>query len=188
MVAAAADLARQSGPVRFSLDAVARHAGVSKGGLLYNFPTKAKLMQGLVEDYLGEFEEALDAASGPDKEESLLAAYVRLSAKECESAQPAAAWIFAAMAEDPDFLEPIHAFRKRLLDRLRAEASDPTAMMVAFLAVEGLRNIKLFGSKTLTPEEREDVLAALLSAAEDASRRPEAVVAYSSGSVVKSSG
>ena len=91
ILAAAADLARQSGPVRFSLDAVARHPGVSKGGLLYNFPTKAKLMQGLVEDYLGEFEEALDAASGPDKEESLLAAYVRLSAKECESAQPAAA-------------------------------------------------------------------------------------------------
>jgi AcrR family transcriptional regulator len=172
ILAAAADLARQSGPVRFSLDAVASHAGVSKGGLLYNFPSKAKLMQGLVEEYLEQFEQDLDAAVGPDRDESLLAAYVRLSAKDCESTQPAAAWIFAAMAEDPDFLEPIHAFRDRLLDRLRAEASDPTAMLVTFLAVEGLRNMKLFGSKILTPEERHDVLASLLASADAASRRP----------------
>ena len=188
ILAAAADLARQAGPVRFSLDAVASHAGVSKGGLLYNFPTKAKLMQGLVEEYLDEFEQALDAAAGPGEGESLLAAYVRLTASQCETAQPAAAWIFAAMAEDPDFLEPIHAFRNRLLDRLRAEASDPTAMMVTFLAVEGLRNMKLFGSKILTPEEREDVVASLLSTAEAASRPHETADAYSSGSVVNSSG
>ncbi|MCB1488338.1 MAG: TetR/AcrR family transcriptional regulator [Bauldia sp.] len=188
ILAAAADLARQAGPVRFSLDAVASHAGVSKGGLLYNFPTKAKLMQGLVEDYLDEFEAALDAATGPGKDESLLAAYIRLSAKDCESAQPAAAWIFAAMAEDPDFLEPIHAFRDRLLDRLRAEATDPTAMLVTFLAVEGLRNMKLFGSRILATGEREAVVASLLSTASEVSRPREMAEAYSSGSVVKSNG
>jgi AcrR family transcriptional regulator len=165
ILAAAADLARQSGPVRFSLDAVASHAGVSKGGLLYNFPSKAKLMQGLVEDYLEEFERALDAATEPGKKESLLAAYVRLSTKDCETSQPAASWIFAAMAEDPGFLEPIDAFRRRLLERLRAEATDPTAMLVTFLAVEGLRSMKLFGSNILTRQERSAVTAALLTAA-----------------------
>ncbi|RUZ98934.1 TetR/AcrR family transcriptional regulator, partial [Mesorhizobium sp. M7A.F.Ca.CA.002.05.1.1] len=51
ILAAAADVARESGPGSLSLDAVASRAGVSKGGLLYNFPTKAKLMQGLVEGY-----------------------------------------------------------------------------------------------------------------------------------------
>ncbi|TIP57248.1 MAG: helix-turn-helix transcriptional regulator, partial [Mesorhizobium sp.] len=45
ILAAAADVARESGPGSLSLDAVASRAGVSKGGLLYNFPTKAKLMQ-----------------------------------------------------------------------------------------------------------------------------------------------
>ena len=52
ILAAAADVARESGPGNLSLDAVAQRAGVSKGGLLYNFPTKAKLMQALVEHYL----------------------------------------------------------------------------------------------------------------------------------------
>ncbi|RVC42866.1 TetR/AcrR family transcriptional regulator, partial [Mesorhizobium sp. M4A.F.Ca.ET.090.04.2.1] len=58
ILAAAADVARETGPGSLSLDAVASRAGVSKGGLLYNFPTKAKLMQSLVEDYLKAFEQA----------------------------------------------------------------------------------------------------------------------------------
>ncbi|MEQ9689457.1 MAG: TetR/AcrR family transcriptional regulator [Bauldia litoralis] len=169
ILAAAAELARQSGPVRFSLDAVASRAGVSKGGLLYNFPTKAKLMQGLVEDYLEEFERALDDASAPGTGESLLAAYVRLSTTECEEAKPAPSWIFAAMAEDPDFLKPIDAFRRRLLDRLRAETDDPTAMMITFLAIEGLRSMKLFGADIVTRKERAAATTALLDSARSAS-------------------
>src|SRR5690606_9715403 len=55
ILAAAADVAAEAGPGSLSLDAVALRAGVSKGGLLYNFPTKAKRMQGLVERYLSEF-------------------------------------------------------------------------------------------------------------------------------------
>ncbi len=58
ILAAAADVARETGPGSLSLDAVASRAGVSKGGLLYNFPTKAKLMQALVEEYLRAFEQA----------------------------------------------------------------------------------------------------------------------------------
>ena len=49
ILAAAADVARESGPGSLSLDAVAGRGGASKGGLLYNFPSKAKLMQGLGE-------------------------------------------------------------------------------------------------------------------------------------------
>ena len=45
ILTAAADVAREAGPGNLSLDAVASRAGVSKGGLLYNFPSKAKLMQ-----------------------------------------------------------------------------------------------------------------------------------------------
>src|ERR1700722_13833043 len=89
ILAAAADVARETGPGSLSLDAVASRAGVSKGGLLYNFPTKAKLMQGLVEDYLREFEQALESARTSDVSgESPLAAYISLSANDCEDTQP----------------------------------------------------------------------------------------------------
>jgi AcrR family transcriptional regulator len=164
ILAAAADLARDAGPGSLSLDAVAHRAGVSKGGLLYNFPTKAKLMQALVEDYLAEFEARLDAATTLRQEgagEDLLSAYFRLSAAECMKPKPGAAWIFAAMAEDPDFIRPIKAFNRRLLDRLKAETTDHTALLMTWLAVEGLRCLQLFGTDILTDEERKLVVSAL---------------------------
>jgi AcrR family transcriptional regulator len=162
ILVAAAELATEAGPGRLSLEAVAARAGVSKGGLLYNFPTKAKLMQGLVETYLEDFTAALDDATG--KGEPLLAAYVRLSLKACEDKRPPASWIFTAMAEDPDFLVPINTFRRKLVDRLRAEAPDPTTMLVAYLAIEGLRSIKLFGSDVFDKHERSEVATALMAA------------------------
>lgn len=165
ILAAAADLACEAGPGSLSLEAVAQRAGVSKGGLLYNFPTKAKLLQGLVEDYLDGFEAALDAATDPENGgESLLEAYVRLSLEEtCQATEKPATWIFTAMAEDPDFVRPINAFRQRVLGRLRADAADRTAMLATFLAVEGLRCMKLFGSEMLTEDEREALKRSLLA-------------------------
>jgi AcrR family transcriptional regulator len=152
ILAAAAEVARESGPGSLSLDAVALRAGVSKGGLLYNFPSKAKLMQGLVETYVAEFERDIDSAvkSG----ESLLSAFVRLSAEACEEKEAPAAWIFSAVAEDPDFLKPVTLHRRRLLERMKAETPDAAHLLVTFLAMEGLRSMKLFDGDILTPAER----------------------------------
>src|SRR3989337_1315491 len=42
---AAAELVAEIGAGRLTLEAVAERAGLSKGGLLYNFPTKAALLK-----------------------------------------------------------------------------------------------------------------------------------------------
>ncbi len=166
ILAAAADVAREAGPGSLSLEAVALRAGVSKGGLLYNFPTKAKLMQGLVGRYLSEFEQALETtrADMSDKE-SLLSSYIRLSAKECAETKPSASWIFSAIAEDPDFLKPIKAFQRQLFQHLKAQTADAKALLVCYLAIEGLRSMNLFDSDVLSQEERRKLIAALLEIA-----------------------
>lgn len=151
ILAAAAEVARETGPGSLSLDAVAQRAGVSKGGLLYNFPSKAKLMQGLVAGHVEEFELLLDDAVAGG--EPLVSAYVRLTAEACEKDEPAA-WIFSAMAEDPHFLEPVEQHRRRLLDRLKGETSNVTDLLVVFFAMEGLLSMKLFGSNILSADER----------------------------------
>jgi len=164
ILAAAADVAREAGPGSLSLDAVASRAGVSKGGLLYNFPTKAKLMQALVEDYLGEFEERLEAAGAERKGgENLLSTYVRLSVSECRETHASASWIFSAVAEDPEFLTPIKTFRRQLFERLKVEIPDLRALLVAYLAIEGLRSLSLFDFELLSEEEREQLVEVLLS-------------------------
>ncbi|MET3581279.1 AcrR family transcriptional regulator [Mesorhizobium robiniae] len=166
ILAAAADVARESGPGSLSLDAVASRAGVSKGGLLYNFPTKAKLMQALVEDYLRAFEQALESArTAGATGESPLATYIKLSAEHAEESKPSASWIFSAIAEDPDFLTPIKSFRRQVFERLKGETPDLKALLVCYLAIEGLRSMNLFDSDVLSHDERRLLVSSLLEIA-----------------------
>ncbi|MCO5084632.1 MAG: TetR/AcrR family transcriptional regulator [Rhizobiaceae bacterium] len=163
ILSAAADVAREAGAGNLSLEAVAARAGVSKGGLLYNFPTKAALMRALVESFLTRFETELDAATqGPGARDGLLEAYIKLSAIECDETRPGAAGVLAAIAEDPDFLKPIAAFKRRLLDRLKDDTPDVETLLLVYLALEGMRSMKLFDSDVLTHEEREQAIAAML--------------------------
>ena len=166
ILAAAAEVARVAGPGSLSLDAVASRAGVSKGGLLYNFPTKAKLLQALVQGYLDEFDAALETtAKAGASGESLLAVYIRLSANEWEKPQPSASWIFSAIAEDPDFLTPIKTFKRQLFERLKGETPDIKALLICYLAIEGLRSMNLFDSDVLSVDERRLLVSSLLQIA-----------------------
>lgn len=160
---AAAAVARESGAGNLSLDAVAARAGVSKGGLLYNFPTKAALMRALVETFIAEFERDLDAAANaPGGQGRLMRDYIRLSAIECEETKPGSTGVLAAIADDPDFLKPIAAFKRRLLDRLKNTSDDVAAVLLTYLALDGMRSMKLFDIDVLTKEEREFAVEAML--------------------------
>lgn len=63
---AASELVTRDGAIALTLDAAAAQAGVSKGGLLYHFPTKAALIEALIEADLDRFERAVDARAATD--------------------------------------------------------------------------------------------------------------------------
>lgn len=166
---AAAQVAREVGPGHLSLDAVAQRAGISKGGLLYNFPNKARLLEALVEQHLAQFDAALSARENPDRKNSLCAAYVEVFNAELEQCQPPPSGILAAMAENPDFLAPVRRFNRDLLDRMKAGAGDESAALVLYLALEGMRASRLFGVDVLRTEEREAAMKLLLDLVEERS-------------------
>lgn len=168
---AAGQVAREVGPGHLSLEAVAQRAGISKGGLLYNFPNKARLLEALVEQHLAEFGAALAAKDDPRRKNSLCAAYMEVFSTELEQRQPPPSGILAAMAENPDFLAPVRRFNRDLVDRMKTGASDEGAALVLFLALEGMRASRLFGVDVLTPGEREAAMATLLTLVE--ARKPD---------------
>ena len=113
-----------------------------------------------------EFEQALESARASDVGgESSLAAYIRLSANDCEDTQPSASWIFSAIAEDPDFLAPIKSFKQQLFQRLKGETPSLKALLICFLAIEGLRSMNLFDSDILSRNERQLLVSSLLEIA-----------------------
>jgi AcrR family transcriptional regulator len=89
-----------------TLEAVAAEAGVSKGGLLYHFPTKDALLEALVQDWLDRFEADVEAEAG---ELGWARAYTRAAAAWPSSAEQHAtdAAFTLAVASGPQGLEAV---------------------------------------------------------------------------------
>ena len=60
IVRAAEDVVIQEGVARLTLEAAAAEAGVSKGGVLYHFPTRAALVAAMVERFVVSFDADLE--------------------------------------------------------------------------------------------------------------------------------
>ncbi|MHC1549113.1 TetR/AcrR family transcriptional regulator [Phyllobacterium sp. K27] len=153
---AAAEITMEVGPVNLSLDAVARRAGLSKGGLLYTFPTKAKLLEALVEHHMAEFDESLkkEEAARNHSKNSVILACIAVFRAEFLCNEPEPSGILAAIANDPTFLDPIRRYNKQLLQRIRENSEDPTLALMAFLTIEGMRSLKLFEMEGLSRDEQ----------------------------------
>jgi AcrR family transcriptional regulator len=153
LIAAAAAVIRRDGAQALTLDAVAAEAGVSKGGLLYHFKSKRELLDGLVERWLDEFQEDIDAAGG-----AFPAGYVRAS----DGAKAEEAGLLAALVADPAVLAAVRDRYATWQDRIATEGGDPVEATVARLAADGLWLADLLGMAPPEGELRRKVMARLL--------------------------
>jgi AcrR family transcriptional regulator len=153
---AAAQVVRRDGPQNLTLDAVAAQAGVSKGGLLYHFRGKRELVEALVDRWLTEFQQDIDAA--PD---GFARGYVRASAPGGVDAEELG--LLAALVGEPSLLAPMRERYAVWQDRIEREGGDPVDTTVARLAADGLWFAELFGLAPPRGELRDAVLARLLT-------------------------
>jgi AcrR family transcriptional regulator len=138
---AAEQVVARDGVSNLTLDAAAREAGVSKGGLLYHFPSKSALVIAVVERLATRCEskhaEALNAEDpGPG---AFTRAYLRarLQPREPQETLIQTA-LLAAAGTDPQYLDP---FRQRLTHwqtRLESDGIDPAIACIVRLAIDGL--------------------------------------------------
>jgi AcrR family transcriptional regulator len=163
ILAAAMEVAKESGAGHLSLDAIARRAGVSKGGLLYHFPKKDALIRALVEHHLAGIESAIrDAEAEGGRSNAVARAFVEVYRNKIRCQAPKPSGVLVALAEDPQLLEPVRAHQGRVVDRIRHTEGDRGLSLIAFLVVEGLNALDLFEADPLTAEERDGVLDTLL--------------------------
>ena len=67
LMVAAVQVALHEGISAMTLDAVAKEAGVSKGGLLYHFSSKDELIAAMLEHHAGRIQQALEARMAADE-------------------------------------------------------------------------------------------------------------------------
>lgn len=117
-------------------------------------------MRGSVEYFIADLERRLQAATA-DGRTTELAAFLAFTLDDCAAPKADGAGVLAAMAEDPDFLQPVRTFQRALLDRLLASSRDPGQTLLVYLALEGLRSAHMFNMDVLTPAELEQAKAAM---------------------------
>jgi AcrR family transcriptional regulator len=156
----------RDGVANLTLDAVAKEAGVSKGGLLYHFPSKSALTMAIVERLATRCEanQARALQAEPASPGAFTRAYLHArleSALEPDEA-PLHTALLAAAGEDPRYLEP---FRQRAVEwqrRLEQDGIDPVTANIVRLAVQGLALGELFKIPVAEGEMRHKVIERLL--------------------------
>ncbi|HZW45951.1 MAG TPA: TetR/AcrR family transcriptional regulator [Microvirga sp.] len=162
---AAAELVAKIGAGRLTLDAVAEQAGLSKGGLLYNFPSKDALLQAMIQRMIDQVSEAREELReqmepGPNVEARLVATTL-LNMCCGGKMQEVATGLMVASAENPRLLDPVREVIAETLEQVKADSDDLDAALLGWLAVEGLSNLEMHNLSPFSDQDRERIVQAI---------------------------
>lgn len=158
---AASRVLMNQGSKGFTLDAVAQEAAVSKGGLLYHFPSKKQLIQAMLERMIAKVDSALQEElikSGGD----YMTAYIRASFQTTPEPDRISYALLGAIADMPELLKPLQAHFFKMQDEIAAAAASPEIGTLIRLALDGLWLSDVFGFAPPASELRVKMSDALL--------------------------
>ena len=149
---AAEQIVLRDGVGHLTLEASATEAGLSKGGVLYHYPSRDALVAAMVTRIIQEFEDDIAAyLPEPGSPESELPgayarAYVRATlAPAAPGQERLGAALLAAAAAEPELLIPLQEAAEGWQRRLVDDGLDPALATVIRLACDGLWLCDLFG-------------------------------------------
>jgi AcrR family transcriptional regulator len=160
------------GAVRLTLDAVARQAKVSKGGVMYHFPSKEALLQALVTRAIERSHAARQklqpASPAPGQ---VLRAYVRASVGDPLGNDRVSAALLSVVASDPKLMAPVREFFRKRLPAIGKDVPFERAALI-HLATEGLWLMDLFKLSPFTRAQRATIVRRLSALAADGGAVP----------------
>jgi AcrR family transcriptional regulator len=170
---AAEQVVAHEGVGNLTLEAVARQAKVSKGGLLYHFPSKSALVTAVVERIASRCEMRQEAAIDTDPNEpgGFTRAYIAARAQPIEPhEQPIKTALLAAVGTDPQYLEPMRRRFTEWQARIESDGIDPATATIVRLAIDGLCLGTLLGMSVPTGQFRQKVLDRLMAMTNDSTK------------------
>jgi AcrR family transcriptional regulator len=162
---AAAKIVQEKGVAAMTLEAIAKEAKVSKGGLLYHFPNKDAIVQGLIEKCIENYSQMMIEILGknPTKAGSWSKAYIDASINEPKEMKLIwMAGILLALAYDRAFLDPLNECFRQWQKRAESDGIDPVDATAIKLVADGIWFLDLFGfthiSKNMKKNVKENIL------------------------------
>lgn len=160
---AAQKVAVEKGAGKVSLDSVAKEAGLTKGGVLYNFPSKEALISGMLNRLMGTYTPrvAEHAASLADQANPTLQSVFHILREREELDHNIPMAILAAAAHNQKLLHPLREEalirHKKICDE--AESADEATLLWA--AGEGLVLMDMLGLLPFDSDKKTQLLEVL---------------------------
>lgn len=147
-----------------TLDAVAKQAGISKGGLLYHFPNKDALIKGLVayifEEVCVNFHKY--AENDSNKKGKWTRAFIEASKHDLEHNAALNIGVFVASLLDPEVSKNISDGYQSILARLEQDGINPLTATIIRLALDGLYYSQMLHIAPLDKERQNEVIQQLV--------------------------
>ncbi|MBD1378911.1 TetR/AcrR family transcriptional regulator [Metabacillus arenae] len=165
ILSSAAQIIRKEGVARLTLEAVAKHAGVSKGGLLYHFSSKDDLIKAMVTKLMVSFDTGVQARIEADNIETGRSsrAYVEDTFDYLNSDQDVSPGLLAAIATNPELLTIIQQSFAKWQNQIENDGIDPVKATIIRLASDGLWLSDLFGLAPIDENLQKKVKEELIS-------------------------
>ncbi|MER5335842.1 TetR/AcrR family transcriptional regulator [Micromonospora sp. NPDC002717] len=139
-----------------SVDAIARQAGVSKGGLLHHFRSRDQLLLALAEDLAEQFAAAVHAAVDPRDHAPgrLVRGYVNATFDDLidGTSVPEQVVLAAALSTVPGVAEVLQRDKQRWNEAFDADGLHPQRALLIVRAADGVATAGLYEGGT-DPEE-----------------------------------
>ena len=119
-----------------TIAAVAREAGVSKGGLFYHFASKESLIEGMIARYVSTFDELIAAAGITPGAATL--AYLRSAERSGGAATQLVTALLAAAIQSPTALDVLRSRYRSWQARLDADGIPDHIASMARFTVDGM--------------------------------------------------
>ena len=154
ILTAAREVTARDGAGKLTIDSVARQIGMSKGGVLYNFPSKQALLSALLGEMIDEHVEGVRQVD-QTKPHATLHGHLQSLAASSGLKENLSMAILAAAAESPEFLDPLRTVIEGDQRKITSETTDPIGAHIILAALDGLRFKHLLGMPPYDTDTRE---------------------------------
>ena len=164
----AEDIVRGQGAAALTIDALARAAGVTKGGIQYTFASKGALIEALCDRWFQSYDTLFQTLVPPDPTPAdVVRAHVGATFVEPDTSQAKAASLMANMLQSPEYMRSTRDWYTGLIGALDPDSPAGRRARLAFLATEGAFFLRYLGLRDMTEPEwagiAEDIRGLLLA-------------------------
>jgi AcrR family transcriptional regulator len=146
VLSAAEAIVASKGAAALTVDAVAKAAGISKGGVQSCFGTKEAMISAMLDRWLRGYEEQARSLVGDTQTpEKRIQAHAVITFAEDQESQERSASLLAALLHSPEHLQTTRAWYEQLMAGLNETSPEASRLRLALLATEGAIYLRYLG-------------------------------------------